>query len=117
MLNACLGINSPFQNILCLIDSAIVLGKGAFGVVYKGTYSDQPVAIKTTCTGEHSGHSDATVFIRSMLSEIKVMIALAAASEDEHTGRANILNFIGANTKNIRRGVSPYRIQIFTHFV
>ncbi len=75
-------------------------------MVYKGTYSDRPVAIKTTCSVGNSGHSDVTVYVRSILSEIKVMISLAEASKDEHTGKANILNFIGANTKNISRGKS-----------
>jgi hypothetical protein len=89
--------------ILNNVDSSAILGKGAFGVVYRGIYLDRLVAIKTISV-PNTKTSDANVYIRSMLAEIKVMIALAVPGQDLHSGKANVLALIGANTANINRG-------------
>jgi len=73
-------------------DSAKLLGKGAFGAVYRGSLegTESDVAFKMTqsnCT---------STSLKSLLSEIKIMI---------HVGQhPNVVCIIGAFTGEMRRG-------------
>ena len=73
-------------------DKSVTLGKGEFGIVYKGTLKDvpEPVAFKTT-------HRDFTSKdLKYLMSEIKIMI---------HVGKhPNVLAFIGAYTAELPQG-------------
>jgi len=72
----------------------MILGKGEFGVVFKGTVEKggtlEEVAIKTTKSSNNAQ------YIRNLLSELKVMIYIG-----EHP---NIVRLVGANTDDIRNG-------------
>jgi len=80
-------------------DHKAILGKGAFGIVYRGNYIDRPVAIKTVVTS--SANADTINYTRALLSEIKVKCYLAGNDTmKEHTGKLNIVNLIGASTSS-----------------
>ncbi|OXA61232.1 vascular endothelial growth factor receptor 2 [Folsomia candida] len=73
------------------IDKDNILGAGSFGVVYRGRYKADAVAIKTIKPG-----SDKT-YLRALLIELKVMI---------HIGRHPFINqLVGATSKDLRRGL------------
>ena len=94
---------TSIYNLTLLIDQPqIILGRGQFGIVFKGTYDNEKVAIKTT-----QPTSDKT-FLKALLSEIKVMIYLTKDDNETNkeylTGKNNIVNLIGCNTKDLQRG-------------
>jgi hypothetical protein len=60
-------------------------------MVYKGTLEDKQIAIKTL-----KRNADVN-YLRSLLTELKVMIYLK-----DHP---NIVNLVGANTKHLKRGM------------
>ncbi|CAL8075527.1 unnamed protein product [Orchesella dallaii] len=83
------------------LESNALLGSGAFGTVvrgiirnFKGTGEDVSVAVKTTKL------SSPPTAITGMMSEIKVLGYLGKHDQ--------IVNLIGAYTKEIRRGDVPY---------
>lgn len=78
------------QSWLYILDKDNILGAGSFGVVYRGRYKADAVAIKTIKPG-----SDKT-YLRALLIELKVMI---------HIGRHPFINqLVGATSKDLRRG-------------
>lgn len=76
---------------LCgIVDTENVLGSGEFGLVLKGTYGGQDVAVKTLKPESTKGD------LKSLLSEVKVLV---------YTGKhENIVQLIGAVTKYLRVG-------------
>jgi len=75
------------------IDQASILGSGEFGVVFKGVYQQKQVAIKTLKSGTDKD------YVKALLMELKVLIHLK-----EHP---HLVNLVGANTKNLRKGTYP----------
>ncbi|ODM99250.1 Fibroblast growth factor receptor [Orchesella cincta] len=72
-------------------DTSSVLGSGNFGVVYRGTMNDTPVAIK------HLKRKCTTETFKSFLLEVKV---------HSHIGKhQNVVNLLGAYIREIRYGV------------
>jgi hypothetical protein len=81
---------------LNVVDSATLLGKGAFGCVYRGKLSgfENDVAFKMT-----QSNCTATT-LKSLLSEIKIMI---------HVGKhPNVVSIIGAYTGELKRGAEDF---------
>jgi hypothetical protein len=73
------------------VDKKDVLGVGAFGMVVRGKLNRQTVAIKMPKPGADK------VYMKSMLSELKVMIYIGK--------HPNVVNLIGACTKDLRKGI------------
>ncbi|XP_035711954.1 vascular endothelial growth factor receptor kdr-like isoform X2 [Folsomia candida] len=73
------------------IDETSLLGSGAYGLVYKGSLDGRNIAVKTL-----KRNADVN-YLRSLLTELKVMIYL-----NEHP---NIVNLVGANTKHLDKGI------------
>ena len=80
------------QSSLFLITGSTVLGAGAFGLVIKGTYNENSVAIKMLKSNSTSNAE----YLRSLLGELKVMSYLG----NHH----NLVALIGAITENIKSG-------------
>lgn len=64
---------------------------GQFGQVLKGSVGSLPVAVKTTKP------SSDVIYFRSLLSELKILQFLGT--------HENIVNLVGANTRNIKRSM------------
>ncbi|CAG7719235.1 unnamed protein product, partial [Allacma fusca] len=77
-----------------------VLGSGAFGLVLKGVYNDEPVAIKTL--KPYSSKSE----LKSLLCELKVMQYIG-----DHP---NIAKLIGASTKNLHLGKALVILELYS---
>ncbi len=71
-----------------------MLGKGAYGIVYKGLYRDAPVAVKCVPTGVQK------LYIKSLLSELKLMTCVQ--------GHGNVISLVGANTSRLKYGTCIY---------
>jgi len=71
-------------------DQDSVLGSGAFGIVFRGTYQQEQIAVKTLKKGAEKE------YLISLLSELKVMIYLG-----QHP---NLVTLIGAFTEQLRQG-------------
>lgn len=76
--------------ILPLLDRNVLLGSGAYGLVYKGKMleTNMPIAIKTL-----KPNAD-ILYFRSLLSELKVMTYIGHENE-------NIVKCIGASTAEL----------------
>ncbi|CAG7733489.1 unnamed protein product [Allacma fusca] len=68
-----------------------LLGKGAFGMVIRGKYLEEDVAVKTTLP-----HAEVSYF-KALLSELKVMAYIGT--------HANVVRFFGAVTSKIRERI------------
>jgi len=79
--------------IIYLTDDSLLLGKGEFGLVYRGKVEgyDKELAIK-----KNTANISATSF-KNMLSEIKIMIYVGK--------HPNIVSIVGAHTGDIRQGI------------
>lgn len=73
-----------------LLDTNELLGSGEFGMVYKATYLDKDVAVKTLKPGAGKR------YLEALLSELKVLIYIK--------GHLNVTEIIGAYTKELSRG-------------
>ncbi|CAG7815389.1 unnamed protein product [Allacma fusca] len=72
-------------------DKTSILGKGAFGLVVRGKYLGDPVAVKTTLPNAEVS------YFKALLSELKVMAYIGS--------HPNVVHFIGAVTNRIKERI------------
>jgi hypothetical protein len=72
-------------------DSKTILGKGNFGIVYRGEVQGKEVAVKTLLPDVLDAKS-----IRSMLAEMRVMSELGT--------HPNIVRLVGVHTRDVEQG-------------
>ena len=83
-----------YQIVCDILDKENILGSGEFGLVLKGTYRGQVVAVETL--KPESTKED----LKSLLSEVKVLV---------YTGQhENIVQLVGAVTKYLRMGKNTF---------
>ena len=82
--------------LLCLLDKDQVLGSGEFGVVHRGTFNSEPVAIKTLKSSVEVEE------FKAVLSEVKIMAYVG--------NHESIIKFIGAETSEISKRNDPKNI-------
>ncbi|CAG7666341.1 unnamed protein product, partial [Allacma fusca] len=73
------------------IDKYDILGKGAFGMVIRGKYLKEEVAVKTTLPNAEVS------YFKALLSELKVMAYIGS--------HENVVRFFGASTGRIRERI------------
>jgi len=78
-----------FKKKLLATDKSKKIGSGQYGAIYSMTLNNQTVAIKVA-------KERTKACVKSIMSEIKVMAGL-----ENHV---NVLAFVGAYTKELRRG-------------
>jgi len=73
-------------------DKKDLIGSGQFGLVYKGIYENEEVAVKTVKSGSNK------VELKCLLSELKILIYIK--------GHPNVADVVGAYTKELNGGIN-----------